>query len=305
MADHNQARVTLCERHAHHFGGDWWFQTYRGWAHTENGNVSVGRDLTERALATRRTNANAAHALAHAMFEDGSVIAGEAFIDGWLPLYERRGILFGHIHWHKALAALEQGDADRALSIYAEHLQPAVTAAVPLNVMTDCTSLLWRMHVSDQAVPHDLWQGIATYADMAFPQPGVTFADVHTAFAAAATADVARLDAHIAALDSRLTNGKLAAGSVVPILCRAIRAFADQDYSACVGFLDPIAANVTRIGGSHAQREVIEDMHLAALIKSGDTRRALALLDRRLHHRSSARDGYWRNTALRSDARAH
>jgi hypothetical protein len=31
-ADHNQARVDLCERHAHQYGDDWWFLTYLGWA---------------------------------------------------------------------------------------------------------------------------------------------------------------------------------------------------------------------------------------------------------------------------------
>ena len=32
MADHDQARVALCERHASHFdANDWWFLTYRGW----------------------------------------------------------------------------------------------------------------------------------------------------------------------------------------------------------------------------------------------------------------------------------
>jgi hypothetical protein len=31
MADHDQARVDLCERHARHFAPDgWWFLTYGG-----------------------------------------------------------------------------------------------------------------------------------------------------------------------------------------------------------------------------------------------------------------------------------
>ena len=51
MANHDQARVDLCERHARHFSrDDWWFLTYRGWAHGENGDVATGRSLTQRAL---------------------------------------------------------------------------------------------------------------------------------------------------------------------------------------------------------------------------------------------------------------
>ena len=41
MADHDQARVDLCERHARHYGDDWFFLTYLGWSHTENGNVGA------------------------------------------------------------------------------------------------------------------------------------------------------------------------------------------------------------------------------------------------------------------------
>ena len=72
MAGHDQARVHLCERHAGHYDDDWWFLTYLGWSHTENGSVVKGRGITERAFGKRRENAHALHALAHAMFEDGS-----------------------------------------------------------------------------------------------------------------------------------------------------------------------------------------------------------------------------------------
>src|ERR1700732_1861573 len=50
MADHDQARVDLCERYAQHYGDDWWFQTFHGWSHTENGSLEIGRPLTQRAL---------------------------------------------------------------------------------------------------------------------------------------------------------------------------------------------------------------------------------------------------------------
>jgi hypothetical protein len=72
MANHDQARVDLCERHARHFDADdWWFLTYRGWAHAENGDVALGRALTQRGFDLRTDNANAAHALSHALYEAG------------------------------------------------------------------------------------------------------------------------------------------------------------------------------------------------------------------------------------------
>jgi hypothetical protein len=72
-----------------------------------------------------------------------------------------------------------------------------------------------------------------------------------------------------------------------------MRAFASEDYPACVGRLEGLLGEVARIGGSHAQREIIEDTFLVALIRSGDLPRARALLDRRLHRRPSPRDTRW------------
>ena len=115
------------------------------WSLTENGHVAKGRAITERAFGLRRNNAYAAHALLHAMFEDGSVAEADALVTQWIAGYDRSGILYGHIYWHQALGALEVGDASRALAIYADVLKPSVTTAPPLNAMSDSASLLWRL----------------------------------------------------------------------------------------------------------------------------------------------------------------
>src|SRR5262245_48277457 len=103
MADHDQARVDLCGRYANHYGDDWWYLFNHGWALTENNDIKRGRAMTERAFAMREANANAVHALLHAMFEDGSVDDADALVDRWIPTYDRSGILHGHIRWHQAL----------------------------------------------------------------------------------------------------------------------------------------------------------------------------------------------------------
>ena len=33
-ADHDAAKLAICERHAGHYGEDWWFLTYLGWSHS-------------------------------------------------------------------------------------------------------------------------------------------------------------------------------------------------------------------------------------------------------------------------------
>jgi len=293
MADHDRARHELCERVAPHYGEDWWFLTLYGWAMTENGNVARGRTVTDRGFALRRANAHAAHAVLHAMFEDGSIDEADRLVDDWIPSYDRSGILHGHIRWHQALGALEHGDAARALAIYADVLQPSATQAPPLNVITDGASLLWRLSAYGHAVPKSLWTEADAVAQKLFPKSSLPFADVHMALFAAATQNRDALAARLAVIGQRLAEGKLPAGPVVPAICRALAAFANGDYAACVRELAPVLSQVVRIGGSHAQRELIEDTFIVALMRSGELPRASALLDARLHRRPSQRDMRW------------
>lgn len=293
MADHDRARHELCESVSRHYGEDWWFLTMSGWAMTENGDVARGRVVTERGFDLRRANAHAAHAVLHAMFEDGSIAAADRLVDEWLPSYDRAGILHGHILWHQALGALEHGDATRALAIYADVLQPTATQAPPLNVVTDGASLLWRLSAYGHTVPKPLWLEADATAQKLFPKSGLPFADVHMALFAAATQNREALATRLAVIEQRLADGKLPAGPVVPAICRALAAFADEDYASCAQMLAPVLNEVVRIGGSHAQRELIEDTFLVALMRGGDLPRARTLLDARLHRRPSLRDARW------------
>ncbi|WP_262027390.1 tetratricopeptide repeat protein [Microvirga sp. Mcv34] len=296
MADHDQARVDLCERHARHFDADdWWFLTYRGWAHAENGNVAHGRALTQRGFDLRPRNANAAHALSHAMYEGGAHDEAERLIADWLPGYDRAGILHGHIAWHSALGALERGDPDQALAIYDDFIQPSVTKGMPVNVVSDTASFLWRLKAYGHKVPTGLWEAAGAYSGGYFQKAGFAFADVHMALIAAATGDRAAVEQRVQDLMALVDAGALAAGPVVPAICRAALAFAEEDYPTCARVLEPVAAEVVRIGGSGAQREMIEDMLLLALMRSGEAVKAHALLDRRLHRRPSSRDTRWQS----------
>ncbi|ULX50700.1 hypothetical protein A9P79_01660 [Cupriavidus taiwanensis] len=294
MADHDQARVDLCERHAAHFDADdWWFLTYRGWAHGENGDVVRGRAFTERALQLRRNNVNAVHALTHVMYEAGAGTEAEALIEDWLPGYDRSGVLHSHIAWHAALVALERGDTEQALGIYGQYVAPSNTLGVPINVVSDTASFLWRFQAYGHPVPAGLWQDASAYASRYFQQPGFPFADVHMALVAAASGDRAALEARVEALNALIEAAKLPAGPVVPAICRAAMAFAEQDYVGCASLLEPVAHEVVRIGGSAAQREVVEDTLLVAWLRSDNATKARALLGKRLHRRPSPRDASW------------
>ena len=295
-ADHDAARLATCERHAGHYGEDWWFLTYLGWSHTEAGNVGLGRTTTERALSLRLENGNAAHALSHALFEQGETAAGRTFLSGWLPAHEHASFLHCHLSWHVALTALEAGDLDGALGLYQQHIRPSGGRYPPMNVFTDCASLLWRLSLAGKTGLESHWQEVAAYGDRYFPRAGAHFADVHYALVAAATsAEV--LETRLAELEALAADGRLAPGSSTIGLCRGIRAFAEGDNENAIRILEPLMPTIVRIGGSHAQRELWEDTLIVACLRGGHGNKAVKLISDRLHRRPSARDEAWSREA--------
>ncbi len=291
--DHDAARVALCEKHARHYGRDWWFLTYLGWSHTEAGNPGAGRGLAEFALELRPANGNGAHALSHALIELGANAEGRAHLAAWLPGYDRTGALHGHLSWHRALLALDAGDAAQALAIYADAIAPGVAKSPPLNIFTDSVSLLWRAALCGVKLPDGIWADVVAYAERNFPCAGIAFADMHHAAMAAATGDHAGLERRRTELETLLAGAKLAPGPVVPALNRAFAAFGRGDDAETIRILEPLQMEIARIGGSHAQRELCEDTLIVACLRGGAQATARRLLTARLQRRPSQRDQAW------------
>jgi len=247
-ADHDAARLALCRRLALHYGEDWWFLTHLGWSHTEAGALAAGGLITARALELRRENAYGAHAYVHFFAEAGERNEGGRFIDGWLPGYDRSGTLHAHISWHRALWRLDAGDAAGAAAVYREVLRPAVNPSPPINVISDCASLLWRFSLRNQVAE---WRELAEYGRKRFPGPAGHFIEWHLAMAAAGAGEPAELEQRLGAL------AEAPPGPVFRAACLAFKAFAAGDYAAVVALLEPMTQEFKRMGGSGAQREVL------------------------------------------------
>jgi hypothetical protein len=296
--DHHEAQLALLESLAPHWGEDWWFLTYLGWARIELGDLGRGTAEVERALAGNPRNAFAAHARAHGYFEAGDADRGAAFIESWLPGYDRASQLHCHISWHLALFELARGNAERAHELYADAIRPSVSQAPPLFNLADAASLLWRWRLYEAGPEPGDWDEVAAHARQYFPQAGIHFADVHAALAEAPELTEARIGQSRA----RLEAGRLPQGAVVPELCAGTAAFARGDYAAAVEQLGRALPELARIGGSHAQREVFEDTYIVACLRAGAPHKAASRLTQRLARRPSARDESWLAEARRAVA---
>jgi tetratricopeptide (TPR) repeat protein len=290
-ADFHAAQFALLEHLAPQWPEDWWFLTYLGWARIELGDVARGSVEVERALALNPHNAYAAHARAHGYFEAGEADSGAAFIEAWLPGYDRRSQLHGHLAWHLALCELARGNPERAAALYRDAIRPAVSHAPPLFNLADAASLLWRWRIyGEHPTLDDAWADVADLVRRSFPHAGLHFADIHAILAEAAGGSGAD---RIAQAQERAASGRSPQGAVVPDLCAGAAAFAAGDYALAADRLGAALPELARVGGSHAQREVFEDTYIVACLRSGRSQAARQRLQQRLARRPSRRDQGW------------
>ncbi len=254
-----------------HYGDDWWFGSLLAFAQVEAGQTDRAIKTIETSLAQNPRSAHGAHIRAHIYYERGETKAGFDYIDTWRKDYDKRAPLHCHVSWHVALWALEQGEKDRAWKIIEDDVMPDGAWGPALNVLTDAASFLMRAELAGDQRRDDLWGKVSQFAARVFPNPGIAFADVHAALAHAMAGDRA-------ALEKIVRDAKGPVGPIVSTMADAFGAFARQEFAQVVQLLGPVMSAHERIGGSRAQRDLIEFTLLNALLRLGRDQEAAWLL---------------------------
>lgn len=278
-------QVEFLETLKPHLADDWWFQGVYAFALEEHGRLDEALGLIESSMAQNPKNAHGAHIKAHVLYEMGEDRAALAYLDSWLPTYPREGLMHCHISWHVALFALMLGDTERAWKVYQAQVHPGGAWGPALNVATDAPAFLWRAELAGHARQPALWDEVHAFGQKSFPKPGIAFVDVHRALASVAAGDRDASIAFVSELAERAASGRSPAGDVVPRLANGLAAFADGDWNKAIAVLEPTLAETVRIGGSRAQRDIVQNTLLAAYLKAGreaDARKLVAsFADRR------------------------
>ena len=291
--DRNDALLDLLEGLAVSYGEDWWFLNVHGFACTEADKRGRGRRLVDRALALNPRNAHAVHGRAHVCYEANESDEGAAFLRTFLDDYDRRSQLHCHLSWHLALFELALGRPEHAWTLYDEHIRPVNSYAAALFTLSDSVSLLWRCRLWDKERGAVAWGELRDFARRSFPAPSVAFVDQHVVMACAAFGDHAGAASRIEELRRAEHDGRQPAGRVVADVAEAMAAFALGNDDTVIRLLEPVLAELVRVGGSHAQRDVFEETLLGAYLRSGRSEAAALLFRERLDRRPSARDRSW------------
>lgn len=256
-----------------HYGEDWWCLSQHAFSLCETGQIDRASEMIDRSLALYPRNAHGAHVRSHACYEAGETAAGIDFLETWLRDYDRTGLLHGHLSWHVALWALEQGDTGRVWATIDADIAPGGAAGVPLVILTDTASILYRAELAGETVAPERWTELSAYARKFFPKPGLGWADIHAALAHAMAGDAE-------ALQTIIENPAGPAADLVRDLGESYRAIAASDWPSAEAHLTGALADHARIGGSRAQRDLLDFTLLGVLLRQGkdtEARRLLAL----------------------------
>jgi uncharacterized NAD(P)/FAD-binding protein YdhS/tetratricopeptide (TPR) repeat protein len=281
-----QEAWSLVESLAPAYGSDWWYAGMLAFIRQEQERWDEAAELSEQALSEVPSSGHAVHARAHVYYETGDHDAGLAFLDPWIDSCGRAASHRAHFAWHAALHELAMGDDVAVRRRYSEQLAPPAVSG--MRALVDSASLLWRARLTGAwDGPQPIGDVLAAVDPALIARPRTAFAALHVAVALAASGDAAGL----AALASYVNGlGDPVMVSAVAPVARALGSLLAGRPGAAADALAAVLPVLWRVGGSAAQREIVEDTLLYALIEAGRCEQAKVLLARRLDRRPSPRE---------------
>lgn len=257
--------------------------SFYGFGLEEFGDYERAEDVARTAAELEPFGYWPHHAVSHVLEMTGRPDEGIAWMDGrqayWSdPKCNNRV----HIWWHKALFHVELGQFQEALAIYDTEILPAMK---PVGTqLCNATSLLWRLEtLGCEAV--DRWQHQLALWQQQLSGMSSPFNEIHAAMAALRAGDRA---AYETVLDG-MKRSAAAGGELVPAyrdvaipVSEAMADFVDRNYVAAADGLLNVKADLWRMGGSIAQRDLVEWTLTEAAIRSNQRNIALSLVNERL-----------------------
>jgi len=239
----------------------------------ECGEYTRAEHSGRAAIALDPADLWAAHGVAHVMEMQGRRAEGVRWIvaleHGWTDANN----LKHHLWWHRGLFHLERGEFDAVLDLYDHRFRDLATKLVQSQPdlyidVQNAASMLFRLERLGVDVG-DRWAELADKAEARIGDCLSVFTLPHWTMALAATGRWEAAERMIAAM--RETGGGNSAqarliGDVALPVSEAI-VFHRRGASAdAVAKLRPVVGAMTRLGGSHAQQDVLEQLFLDAAL---------------------------------------
>ena len=267
----------------------------------ETGDYAAAERIGREAVERNPADIWAAHAVAHVFEMCGLPRDGVEWVDRLEDRWRECNNFVYHALWHRCLFLLELGALDRVLDLYDHEVRPESTD--DLLDISNAVSLLWRLEQAGVDVGNR-WEELAARAEAHVDDHLLVFGDVHYLMALTAAGrpeEAARLVASLShyAAESSETEATMAREPGLA-LARAVLACRCGDHRSAVRELAAVRDQIWRIGGSHAQRDLFEEMLIDSALRVEATEDARTLLAARLERRPRNIWG-WRHLAKALD----
>src|SRR3954447_11252481 len=289
VTDVQQEAWELIEGLAPAYGDHWWYISLLAFTRQDQSRFEEAGLLAESALSCEPSSGHAVHALTHVLYETGQHEVGRTWLDHWVSSTGRSASHRAHFSWHAALHELALGDTEAVRQRYYSQLAPP--GVTGLRALVDSASLLWRWKITMSEIQPGDTPPVAPVLDHIDPAllttPTTPFIALHAAVAHAGNGDrkaLHTLSRHCR--DSLDPAMRATAAAVCDALARAL----EGDHGAAVTLLQESLPGIGALGGSAAQREVLEETLVHCLIQDGQVEVARWMLEDRLDRRPSALD---------------
>ncbi|KQT14259.1 tetratricopeptide repeat protein [Ramlibacter sp. Leaf400] len=243
-----------------------------------------------RAIALRRKEPWAHHALAHVMLTQGRIVEGHAFLadvsDTWSGL---NSFMVTHNWWHQALFAIELDRGDEALAVFDRQVWGVAKDYSQDQI--NAVSLLARLELAGFGVG-DRWQDLADHLAPRTGDQVLPFLDLQYLLGLA-RAGRPEADTLLANMKSHAADAAPSQREVWRDVCLpaadGLLAWARGDHASAVRGLGQALPRLLEIGGSHAQRDLFSQIHLDALVRSGHLGGAQNLLQQQIRSQPESR----------------
>ena len=223
----------------------------------ESARYERAADRGQRALELDPWDARAHHALTHVYEMTGNAAAGMRWMDERRLYWAADTVAATHLWWHWGLFHLALGEIPAALVLYDGHVRSSRSAEIA--DMIDASALLWRIELLGGDTG-ERWTELAAAWEGHIEDGYCTFNDMHAMLALVGARDwrgARRLETALRRGQSRSTRyGEMTRLIGLPV-GRALIAFGRGDYARATQALGLLPPSAHRIGGSHAQRDLL------------------------------------------------
>jgi tetratricopeptide (TPR) repeat protein len=270
-------RITPGHPHAGYYLG------CEAFALEEAGLYERAEKLGRKALELAPRDAWGLHAVAHVHEMTGRMEAGAAWLEERHDNFSHCNNFAGHLFWHLALFHLERGDHARVLDLYDRSIRAEQTE--DFRDVANAVSLLARLELAQVDVGNR-WGELVDIAGRRVSDGCLVFADLHHVLAMArAGRGAAAITGFNASLDRRPDEQRQNAALLGTDVAEGFTAFCEGRFGPASDMLLRARHHMQRIGGSHAQRDLFEQITIEACLRAGRTGVAQGILEERLRQR--------------------